>query len=424
MSGRRGAALLVLLAAAAGLWLHLRRERLAANLAGIESLMDQTVEDARSEGAGPALASLGARLSGGGEATAGLAASSAPASPRPEPPTAAAQPTPLRAARVSRPTLPGQKRQLTTPGCCHGAWWAPDGSRLLFVDRPPGAPGAALYGVSVWPPGAAAEVVDAKVAQAGGTERLRLRPEGAYTFVRDLETGEEWPLPTGGNPVRVAPDASRVVWWDAHGGRQGVDGLIRITASDIYGQDPQVVSALWGATVVGFLPDSRNVIALGRPIKERALYALVALDLETGGMRELSRGEWLSDALISPDGRWVAYMTSLDRRHPERNGVWVVPVDATGPDEALKLGEDGAFRWRAPDQLVYVPMRPGEAQHEVWAFDPKSGASSKLVGQEAGLRIAGNDWTISPEGASMAWVDESDRALWILDLPEDGASRP
>lgn len=318
---------------------------------------------------------------------------------------------------ATRPLFPGHPRQLVSGGCCTGAWWSADGTHLLYVDRPADSPVAALWGIATWPPGGQPEVVDASAGFASGAARFTVRPAGDYSLVRNIETGEEWPLQTGASAVLLSPDGQRAVWWDASGGREDVDALINIHGSDALGRSPRLLTSLWGATVVAFLPDQRRVLAIGRPIDERPIYAAVTLDVDTGAMVEIANGLWLADALLSPDGHWIAYLTSLDRVHPERNGIWVAPLDGAGHDTPRKMDFVGAYRWRRDGQLLYVPMTAEEPTDSIWQYDATTGSSVRLVGPEAGIRIAGNEWSASKDGDSVAWLDAADRNLWLIDLP-------
>jgi len=344
----------------------------------------------------------------------GAAPAAHPAPPRPEGPSSLA---PVGSAGTDRPLFPGRPRQLVSGGCCTGAWWSSDGEQLLFVDRPADSPIAALWGVAAWPPGRPPEVVDANAGAPAGSPRFTARPAGDFSLIRNLESGEEWPLPTGGDPVLLSPDGQRAVWWDVSGGRADVDGLISIHGSDAFGRSPHLLTALWGATVVSFLPDQRRVLAIGRPLDTFPLYAAVTLDVDSGEMVEIASGLWLAEALLSPDGRWVAYLTSLDRSHPERNGIWVAPIEGAAHDTPRKMDFVGAYRWRRGGQLLYVPMSTSDATDSIWQYDAATGTSVRLVGPEAGMRIAGNDWVVSPDGASIAWLDAADRNLWLIDLP-------
>jgi len=336
----------------------------------------------------------------------------------PEPAAAPAQgvaagPDALATAAAGQAAGLGAIRQLTFDGCCPGAWWAADGEALHFVDRPDGRLG--IYGVPLWPPGAPAQIVDTEVAARAGGLRFRIRPAGGHSVVKDVETGLEWPLPTGGNPAHLAPDGSRVVWWESQGGRAQVDSLGRIFASGIDGQDPREIGGLWDAEVIGFLPGSTHALALGRPVRDDPTYLLVAIDTRSGAMREVARGLWLSDVILAPGGAWVVYMVSLDRQSPDANGVWVAPTDpAQGAPR--KLDAFGAYRWRDGGRLLLVPMAPGTA-HAVWQYDAASGARTLLVDPAVvPIRIANNDWSVSPDGSKLAFVAEEDRNIWVVEL--------
>jgi hypothetical protein len=319
----------------------------------------------------------------------------------------------LSAAPPERPLYPGQPRQLTQDACCSGAWWADDGSALYVLDQPPGAAQTAIYRLPLWPPGALPEVLDTR--QLAGQERYLVSPAGDHSLVEDRETGQSWQLPTGGSPARVSADGSRVVWWDMAGGRDRDTHLTHIYGAHIDGSGLKELGALWGAEVVAFLPDNRRVLVKGRPVVDRAVSVLATLDVETGELVSIARGPWLSDAALAPDGQHVAYVTSLDREDVAANGVWVAAVDGGEPK---KLPFEGAYRWRDGDRLVYVPMQPGAASDSVWQYRVSTGTTEPLLDPaDIELRIANNDWSIAPDGFTMAWLAEDDRNLWLVDLP-------
>ncbi len=306
-------------------------------------------------------------------------------------------------------------RQLTFDGCCPGAWWAADSAAIHFIDRPGEQLG--VYAVPLWPPGGLPQIVDTELALRAGGTRLLVKPAEDHSIVRDVQTGQEWPLPTGGNPVRLAADGSRAVWWEEPGGRAQIDGLSRIYGSTIDGSDAQPIGGLWDADVVAFLPDNLNVLVSGRPERDAPTYLLATVDSRTGAMRELARGMWLSDVLLAPGGAWAAYLVSLDRANPEANGVWVAPTEP-GRAAPQKLPAFGAYRWRDEHRLVFVPMEPGAASHSLWQLDVATGEVARLFDPAAlPIRIAGNDWSISPDGQTLAFVSEDDRNIWAVALP-------
>ena len=309
-------------------------------------------------------------------------------------------------------------RQLTFDGCCAGAWWAADSQALHYIDRPASTGQSGIYAVPLWPPGALPAMLDTRLAMETEGSRFLVRPEVGYSVVRDVSSGLEWPLPTEGNPVRLSHDGSRAVWWEAPGGREQIDALNRVFSSSISGEDAREIGALWGASVIAFLPDNRHVIVSGRPEQGRPDYILARLDTIEGRMDELVRGRWLGQVSVSPDGAWLAYMISLDRDRPEANGIWVAPT-APGLAEARKLEAYGAYRWRDASRLVYVPMMPGAAQHTLIEFDVHRGGSSLLFDPTLmPIRIASNDWTIAPDGKTMAFVSADDGNIWVLALPD------
>jgi hypothetical protein len=324
-------------------------------------------------------------------------------------------PTGVTAPAVRRVAVPGAVRQLTRDGCCPGAWWSPDSTALRYVDRPDGSAGTGIYAVAVWPPGGLPQVVDTDLAGRAGSVRLAVSAESAYSMVEDLATGDRWPLPTGGNPAIVSPDGSRVVWWETQDGWAHDATLVKAFGSDIYGFDLRELGSLWGMDVVSFLPDNRRVLVTGRPVRTRAVYIAATLDLVSGQMTQIARGSWLSDALLSPGGTWVVYLVTFDTQDPDANGVWVVP---TAGGEPRKLAFVGAYRWRDDGRLVFIPMLPGAPYHAVWQLDLAGGAQTLLVDPATiPIRVAGNDWSISPDGQTLAFVSEDDRNLWAIDLP-------
>jgi hypothetical protein len=316
-------------------------------------------------------------------------------------------------APPERPYFPARPRQLTFDGCCAGAWWADDSAALHVLDRPAAAAQTAIYRLPLWPPGAPAEVLDTRLVASD--ERFLVRPAGDHSIVQDRSDGRTWPLPTGGGPARVSPDGSRVVWWDPAGGRDRDTHLTHVFGAAIDGSGQRDLGALWGAEVVAFLPDNRRVLVRGRPAADRAITILATLDVDSGHLASIARGPWLTEAALAPGGGHVAYTTSLDRADPAANGVWLVSLDGGG---ATKLPFEGAYRWRDAARLLYVPMILGSPSHEVWQYDVGSGTASRLLDPEqVPLRIANNDWSVSPDGHTIVWRSADDGNLWLADLP-------
>jgi Tol biopolymer transport system component len=333
-------------------------------------------------------------------------------------PPGGAQATPfVVTSAAGRPLVPGQPRQLTQDGCCYSAWWATDSQSLYVLDQPAGAVQTTIYRLPMWPPGQAAEPADLGAMGGGpGDGRYEVQPADDATTVRDRQTGATWRLPTDGKPVRVSPDGSRVVWWSGHSGRQSDTEVVPIWSSRIDGSSQTELGGLWDADVITFLPDNRRVLVTGRPANDRATAILATLDVDTAELKSVAKGLWLDRALPAPDGRWVAYTTSLDQEDPSANGVWLAAVDGGPP---RKLPFEGAYRWRDGDRLVFMPLEPGAPVHKVLEYDARTQQSRQLLDPATvPIRVANNDWSVSPDGQTLAWVAEEDRNLWVVDLPE------
>ena len=159
------------------------------------------------------------------------------------------------------------------------------------------------------------------------------------------------------------------------------------------------------------------VLLSGRESLQSQEQVLFALSLLDGGTVELARGKRLRGELLSPDSAWLAYFVALDE-DPAQNGVWLVRTDGS---ERRKLPRDlfGAYQWRDARRLLIIPFRPETDSHEIWEFDTGIGQARQLTDPElTSFKIANGDWTVSPDGRQVAFVESRDRNIWLLRLPD------
>jgi hypothetical protein len=284
---------------------------------------------------------------------------------------------------------------------------------VRYLDRDDASPVAGIFEVPVWPPGMPSRTAQADVV-SGSPARFAVR-RSAQAIVEDVASGERWPVPSGTNPARVGPDGRWVVWWEGRSDREFHDIAAGVFAAPVGGGEPRELARLWGASVVAFHPQGDRVIVTGRPRSDSPDFVLSSIDVDNRQQVELARGAWLSEAVVSPGGSWVAYMVSLDAANPDANGIWIVPT-AGGP--ATKLPFVGAYRWRDDARLVFLPLDLTAPEPEVWEYDARSGDMAQLLAPAfEEVRVANNDWSISPDGWRMVYRSVTDMNLYVVDLP-------
>jgi Tol biopolymer transport system component len=166
----------------------------------------------------------------------------------------------------------------------------------------------------------------------------------------------------------------------------------------------------------GWISDEVMLLS-GRESLEAQEQTLFTLSLVDGSTVELARGKRLRGGLLSQDRTWLAYFVALDE-DPEQNGTWVVRTIGT---ERHQLPGDlfGAYQWRDAHRLLIIPFQPNADVHEIWEFDARTGQTRRLTDPDLmPFKIANGDWTVSPDGRHVAFVESRDRNIWLLRLPD------
>jgi len=64
-----------------------------------------------------------------------------------------------------------------------------------------------------------------------------------------------------------------------------------------------------------------------------------------------------------------------------------------------------------------IPFRPEAVSHELWELDVSTGETRRLTDPDVTpFKIANGDWTVSPDGRHVAFVESRDRNIWLLTL--------
>ncbi len=115
----------------------------------------------------------------------------------------------------------------------------------------------------------------------------------------------------------------------------------------------------------------------------------------------------VSDAQISPDGKWVAYVVSaVDlAQNAVNSDVWLVAADCAGPAACPSVRlttnpkADGQPRW-SPDGRWIAFVSAREDRPQLWMIRPHGGEAEKLTDSKTGVQSF--QW--SPDGKTIAFL--------------------
>ncbi len=169
----------------------------------------------------------------------------------------------------------------------------------------------------------------------------------------------------------------------------------------------------------GWAPDGRFVTFNSSRWSERRHHRLARLDVATGAIRPLGRGEGLEGGgQWSPDGSRIAFQrTYLDARPSE-----ICTADADGTDESCTTGLNGAaaslIGW-ADATRVFVTITEPSGNAGVWTLVPDSGWATRVVVPNAHFA------TLAPNGRFLAWRESAQRQsrLRVAPVADVGRSR-
>jgi hypothetical protein len=224
-------------------------------------------------------------------------------------------------------------------------------------------------------------------------------------------------VPSEGQPVFVSPGEKRVAWQKSDDDDLPFERrTTQVWVADLDGSVPQPVAELPRGGFGGWISDDVMLLSSSESLEAQE-QTLSTLSLVDGSRVELARGKRLRGGLLSPNGLWLAYFVALDE-DPAQNGVWLVRTDGS---ERHKLEPDlfGAYQWRDTYRLLIIPFQPEAISHEIWEFDANTERARRLT--DSGLppfKIANGDWTVSPDGRHVAFVESRDRNIWLLRLPD------
>lgn len=331
-------------------------------------------------------------------------------------PPARLETVPLTPTGLPSPTPVPILRSLTRGGCCAQPFWSPDGQRVLFLDKPSLDAPAGIWGVDL--EGGEARLFTDRLGIYSADFSLRAFPLKGQTFVERLADGERWVIPDGGRSVSFSPDGTLLAWVSGASGPPFDTAQRQIWVSHVDGSEARLVQTVPGGGLSGWFQDGRLLVN-GRLQTGEDGQALWALNLWAGTDDdaqpvELARAARLRNAMLSPDGNWLAYVATFSADSAQ-DGLWLVNTRSL---ERRKLEIFGAFRWRDGERLLVIPLDLALPVHRLWQYHIESAQMDPLTDPAiTPLRIANGDWSVSPDGNRLIFVSALDYNIWLLTLP-------
>jgi Tol biopolymer transport system component len=226
-------------------------------------------------------------------------------------------------------------------------------------------------------------------------------------------------VPNGGRAVSFSADKNWVAWTAGQTGPPFNTARREIWISHVEGgQDRQVFSGI-RAGFEGWFPDGRLLVSglVDGPDSEQALWALNADQIQDGQSElvELGRGGRLREARISPNGEWVAYLSTFST-DPAQDGIWL--ADARS-GERRRLDVFGGYQWRDDQRLLIIPLDLSQPAQRLLQVEAASGQLQAVTDPAiTPFKIANSDWNVSPDGEMIAFVSAEDGNIWVLELPD------
>ncbi len=183
-------------------------------------------------------------------------------------------------------------------------------------------------------------------------------------------------------------------------------------------------SGTWGVVLANLDGSQRQVVASNgnwpalSPDGTRVAYSydvLYMADLQSGQVTALpGTGGNDYNPLWSPDGKWIAFINSVNGMH-----ISLIAPDGTGLRRLYDDSNHGALAGWSPDGAQVYFTAPGLEGQTLYTIDlATGGVKSLFVLEDASLKAP--NATVSPDGA---WIAYRDRVMNVYLVRMDGTDR-
>ena len=346
-------------------------------------------------------------------------------------PTQTATPSPTPTATLTASPTPTatltpipETVRLTDGGCCTQPFWSQDSTQVRFIDKPGPQTRVGIWGVSIEAPLSEPVFVSERLEESLADSEFLIERTANKTMIERMSTGERWTVPAAGERVVISPDRTRIAWSASDENVLVEQRISTIWAANLDGSAARQVTKLPRGSLSGWISDDALLVS-GRQSLQVPTQILYRLNLGDDSITELARADRLRSASISPSGQWLVYYSTFSTDTDE-NGLWLLRSDGS---ERRRLDSElfGAYQWRGceeectmeNDRLIIVPFDPDAPYHEFWELNPSSDVARPLTDPAlTPFKIANGDWQISPNGRYVTYVENSDRNIWVMALPE------
>jgi len=298
-----------------------------------------------------------------------------------------------------------------------GAWWDPtDPDAVYLMDAVPGQ----QTGVFRQPldGGTRTYIEPAPPAQLspGGTIAITSIGGGSVRVTHRTD-GQSWEIYTEGSFPAVSPGETRLMWEVLFG--EVTPGMtdpgMAIWVSNLDGSDQRRVHVQSGGYSL-WLDDHRLLII------KRIIYSadtqvfIMDLDAQPLDLQMLGTYRFLRGIQVSPGGEWIAYWLPF-QDDPAASGIYVQRTEIGA--QPRKLDFWGAYRWRDDRSLYTLSFDPAQDVHALGYVDVTTGEHRWLTDPEdLPIRVANGEWSVSPDGTRIVYVDPTDYGLYMLTVSE------
>lgn len=301
-------------------------------------------------------------------------------------------------------------------GCCVTHWWHPtDSNRLYTVDGSPGL----LAGITEWDartlsPGPF--IGDAPPPVFSPDYTHQINSANGQTTIRRLADGVEWTVDIGGILPAMSADNSRLLWEAQNGAfvPGATPPQVTIWVSGADGSNRQAILSSAANTRLGarWLDSTRLLVTS----VQRTVTTLSVYNTADGSSYALGSWDRVRGVSIAPGGGRLLFYRTFQIDAAE-NGVYTIKTEPGAAAE--KLPWFGGWRWRDAESVYYIPFTPDNPLQTLAYYHIPSGDTHPITDPAMmPLTIANGDWSVSPDGRRIVFLNAADRRLWLLSVPE------